>query len=353
MKPNEQNTSAQAKRYLMFCELAYAFPILRPLQDAIRKRGDECAWFLVDGCPNMLNEDEVLLHSSEEVKAYNPVAVFAPGNWIYPSFPGVKVQVFHGYPINKRADKVDDHFRMRGWFDMYCTSGPSSTPEFNRLAEKLKYFKVYETGWCKADSLANAKAKANANTKAKPTIFVASTFSKNISSLHVFFPIIKQLAEEMDWNWIVTKHPKLHDEHLETLYADLAATHENVRFSPQTDVDEMAHSDVMLCDSSSIIVEYLLLDKPVVTYRNTRPDSHLINIYNIEDIRGAIEKALTRPDELMQAIRAFASYHEAHMDGQNCERILDSVDDFVANYKGRLKRKPLNLIRRIKLGIRH
>ncbi|CAA0365346.1 hypothetical protein ALT785_790002 [Alteromonas infernus] len=34
---------------------------------------------------------------------------------------------------------------------MYCTQGPSSTPVFKQLEEKLGFFKCYETGWCKVD----------------------------------------------------------------------------------------------------------------------------------------------------------------------------------------------------------
>ena len=43
------------KRYLFFVQLAYAFPILRPLQKEIRKRGGEAAWYLEEGCPDLLS----------------------------------------------------------------------------------------------------------------------------------------------------------------------------------------------------------------------------------------------------------------------------------------------------------
>ena len=64
---------------------------------------------------------------------FNPIAVFVPGNWVYDFFPGVKVEVFHGYPMKKRIEKIDDHFTLRGWFDIYCTQGKSSTPYFTYL----------------------------------------------------------------------------------------------------------------------------------------------------------------------------------------------------------------------------
>ena len=98
------------KHYLFFVSVAYSYPILRPLQDEIRRRGDEVAWFIEPDCPVLLAKDERWLQTVQEVMDYQPIAVFAPGNYIYDFFPGVKVSLFHGYPINKRGDEKDDHF---------------------------------------------------------------------------------------------------------------------------------------------------------------------------------------------------------------------------------------------------
>ena len=42
---------------------AYSYPILRPLQDEIRRRGDEVAWFVEPDCPVLLDQDERWLQS--------------------------------------------------------------------------------------------------------------------------------------------------------------------------------------------------------------------------------------------------------------------------------------------------
>ena len=335
------------KRYLFFASLSYSYPILRPLQEEIRRRGDDVAWFLEDSCPDLLTADEKRLNTIDEVMQYNPIAIFAPGNYIYDFFPGVKVQVFHGYPINKRNDKVDDHFRLRGWFDIYCTQGESSTIPFKQLEKKHKYFKIYETGWCKTDNITTLKPSG---PNRKPTIFVATTFSKGISSLDVLYPTIKSLVEKRDWNWMITMHPKLQDKELRQKYLELSTTFENVTYLPVLNGwEEMNNSDVLLCDSSSIIIEYMLLDKPVVTYQNTNPGKHLIDINSVNDIEGALETALSRPDYLMQNVREYSLYHERYRDGKNSARILDAVDDFIENHQNSMGSKPLNLIRKLKL----
>ena len=51
----------------------------------------------------------------------------------------------------------------------------------------------------------------------------------------------------------------------------------------------------------------------------------------------------------MQAIRTHTMEHEPHRDGRCSARVLDAVDDFLARGRAGLKRRPLNLVRRIKL----
>ena len=336
------------KRYVFFTSLAYAYPIYRPIQEVIRARGDEVAWYLEDGCPNLLSEDEVRLTSLEDIKEYNPLAIFACGNIIYHFLPGIKVSVFHGYPIGKRGEKSsekDDHFSIRGWFDMYCTQGPSSTEYFKQLEAKHQFFKVYQTGWAKVDDYFSSYKQASD----VPTVLYSTTFSKGITSAPVLVDTISKLVKEKKWNWRLTFHPKLNDQALLNRYRQLAAEHSNVTFVDNVSLEDFRKSDVMLCDSSSIILEFMLMDKPVVTYRNTNPGEHLLNVTEVGDVENAIEVALTRPETLMKEVNKFAQYHEAYRDGRNCERILNAIDDFNDNYKGKIKPKPLNLWRKFRL----
>ena len=341
------------RHFLFFCSHGYAIPILRPLEEEIRRRGDETAWFLEPSCnDDLLNANDIRLTTVKEVKKWNPEAVFAPGTFVYDFFPGVKVEVFHGYPIYKRGGTEETHFKIRGWFDIYLSTGPSSTTIFRKLEQQYGHFKTYETGWAKVDTIVKAKREAEKNMDEEhtPTIFVATTFSKNVTQLRRCLPTIKQLAEKHSWNWIITMHPKLEDAELKDELKELDHRLDNVTFMPVTpDAFVMAKTDVMLCDASSIILEYMMLQKPVVTVCNTTPGPHLINVQSPEEIEQAIETALTRPTQLMQEIELYVAMHESHLDGKNCQRIMDAVDDFINNYKGKLKHKPLNLFRKLKL----
>lgn len=340
------------KHYLFFVSVAYSYPILRPLQEEIWRRGDEVAWFVEPSCPVMLEENEKWLQTVQEVMDYRPIAVFAPGNYIYDFFPGVKVSLFHGYPINKRGDEKDDHFSIRGWFDIYCTQGESSTVPFKELERKYGFFKVYETGWCKADSFVRERMRVSQNKR--PVILYSSTFTRNITSAPFLFETIRRLAQEKEWDWIISFHPKFSDSEVLEKYKELASRCPNVTFheSGLVDAELLNRADVLLSDASSVIVEFMMLDKPVVTYCNTMPGSHLLNVTDVEDVEGAIENAISRPEELMECIRAYVHRHEGHLDGESSSRVLDAVNNYIWYFQGRTRPKPWNLVRKLKLRLR-
>ena len=78
--------------------------------------------------------------------------------------------------------------------------------------------------------------------------------------------------------------------------------------------------DAMVCDTSSILMEFLTQVRPVVTFRNrgSLPAPHLINVTETEQLEPAIERALSRPSELMTDIRSYAeAIHTVSRDGRS------------------------------------
>lgn len=333
------------KKYLFFVSLTYSYSILRPLQDEIRRRGDDVAWFIEEPCPIRLRENEKQLKTIKEVMNYNPIAVFTPENYLYDFFPGIKVEVFHGL-YYKRTD-FGDHYRIRGLFDLYCTTSGLFTPHFKDLEKKYGFFKVVETGWSKFDnSMPDAETTS---TEKRPTIIYAPTFSLEFTSTIALYDQIEELIKQKEWDWIFSFHPKMNEKILEQ-YKELAHKYPNVTFSETEDkIPLFKKADVMLSDTSSVIYEFLWFDKPTVTYKNTFPANHLLDIDTPELLGDTIEKALQRPADLMENIRLFMDQVHPFRDGKSSARILDAVDDFIANYKGKIKKKPLNLFRKLKL----
>lgn len=333
------------KKYLFFVSLTYSYSILRPIQDEIWRRGDDVAWFIEEPCPIRLRENEKQLKTIKEVMDYNPIAVFTPENYLYDFFPGIKVEVFHGL-YYKRTD-FGDHYRIRGLFDLYCTTSGLFTPHFKELETKYKFFKVVETGWSKFDH--SVPDSESHSSDKRPVIIYAPTFSAEFTSTIALYDKMEELIKEKEWDWVFSFHPKM-DATIVESYKKLAEKYTNATFSETEDkIPLFKRADVMLSDTSSVIYEFLWFDKPTVTYKNTFPANHLLDIDNPEKLGEAIEKALQRPVDLMANIRLFMDQVHPFRDGKSSARILDAVDDFITNYKGKIKKKPLNLFRKLTL----
>ena len=159
---------------------------------------------------------------------------------------------------------------------------------------------------------------------------------------------MKRLSRSGEWRWIVTFHPKMNPD---TVAKFRALENDYLRFADDDNIlDLFPQVDIMCSDTSSALSEFLLTGKPVVTFRNRRPGPQLIDIDNPADFEPAIQRALSRPPELMAAIRQFADRTHPHRDGRSSERTLDAVSQLLAeDGVARLKRRPADPWRKLKL----
>lgn len=331
-----------ANRYLLYGSERYALAILRPLQAAIRARGDAAAWFFDRAGSEDLRSDERLLSSVAEVRRWNPTAIFTSSNAIPHFFPGVKVSVFHGFNAGKPR-----HIYIRGFFDLYCTTGPGDTRAFTALAEKLRHFSVRETGWPKLDPFLRQLAAEVPPLHTPPAVLYHSTFSPSWSAAETLYETVRDLSRSGQWRWIVTLHPKMNPA---TVAKYRALEGEFLRFATEDNIlDLFPQVDVMVSDTSSALHEFTLTYKPVITFNNRRPGPQLIDIHQAQELKPAIERALSRPPELMQAVRDYANSIHPNRDGHSSERVLAAVDDFISGGARNAKLKPLNLWRKFKI----
>jgi len=132
-------------------------------------------------------------------------------------------------------------------------------------------------------------------------------------------------------------------------YRSLAG--ENLRFveSDEDLLPFLPQADVMLCDTSSIMFEFMFLDRPVVTFRTKMPGPYLIDVDAVEELEPALVKAMDYPDGLMSAARSLCDDLHSFRDGASSARVLNAIDNFLAKEKADLRSKPLNLLRKIKV----
>ncbi|PCI56440.1 MAG: CDP-glycerol--glycerophosphate glycerophosphotransferase [Gammaproteobacteria bacterium] len=336
-----------AKRYLFYISQNYSYAILRPLQNAILARGDQAVWFLEGKEVNAsyLLANEIQLSSISAVQQYKADVVFIPGN-VVPSFiSGIKVGVFHGFnsgKLNRRG--FEDHFNIRGCFDLYCTQGPNTTLPFIELAKLHQHFSVKQTGWPALDPLFDL-TKVSQNTK--PTILMCSTFSRALTCAPHLFETVKRLSESGKWQWLIQFHPKMPKEIVEQ-YKSLE--NENLSFI-ETDnvIPLLQQADVMVCDTSSVLMMFLMLNKPVVTFNNISPKDYMVNISDEDKLEESIEYALSYPTELKTKVEYFINDTHPYVDGESSQRVLAAADELLDGKNVAQKSKPLNLLRRFKM----
>ena len=314
--------------------------MLRPLQEAALRRGHQVRWLLVENASEKLLEPgEQKLRDIDAAIAYEPEVVFAPGDQMPGFIPGLKVQVFHGLNEDKRG--ID--YRERGLFDLYCTEGPIRTAMLKPFEKKRGYFRIRETGWPKLDAL--LKKPASIKTYNRPQILFGSTFTPRLSGAEALYPEIKRLSQTGQWQWLVTLHPKMASETV-ARYRSLES--ENLSYFDTGSVLDLLHrADVIVSDNSSILQEFLLLKKPVVTYRNRDPQPCMINITETGDLEKAIGQALAPDEVLLKEIEAYGPSMTPFLDGKSSERVLDAVEEMLK--VGWKDTKPANLWRNFRM----
>ena len=109
----------------------------------------------------------------------------------------------------------------------------------------------------------------------------------------------------------------------------------------------MRAADLLVCDTSSLVSEFVVQRKPVVTFRNRRPGPHLSDVQSEAEVLPALERALARPPELMRAIDDYAQRIHPYRDGRSSERVLAATDAAMGAGPAGMRAKPWNLWRRL------
>ncbi|WP_088331092.1 CDP-glycerol glycerophosphotransferase family protein [Lacimicrobium sp. SS2-24] len=330
--------------YLFYISENYAFEILRPLQAEIRRRGHKVHWFVEGNAVNhqLFTAEESVVDNIKAVIALSPRAVFVPGNYVPDFIPGLKVQVFHGFEWKKKG-----HYRIRDCFDLYCTQGPLFTRKFEQLQAQHPHFRVLETGWPKTDPLFSVPPYSWPTKASGPLVVYAPTFSPALTSAPALLDKIQSLSQQGKWRWLIKFHPKMDPDWIK---AYKAIQHESLVVAEDTAINPLLQAaDVMVSDTSSVITEFCLLKKPVITFNNLQPEPHLFNITDPQALPDAIEQALSPSEKWQSEIEENINQLHPYTDGQSSARVLDAADYAISLGRDGLTDKPANLIRQLKL----
>jgi len=334
----------RSHNYLFYITFSYGFGVLRPVEKVLKESGHNVAWFVPDGDEAerfLLPEDRRLL-TVAQVKEYASHAVLTSGNMIPDFFPGIKVQLFHGIDSGKEGEAD-----IRGFYDLYCTQSPIKTAPFIELRQKHKTFDYVETGWSKLDPLFSPHPQTQKYKKKERLILYAPTFSKSMTSTEVLYEQIKKITRTRPWHWIVKFHPKVTAQEI-AMYRELESNNFQV-IDIEDPVPLLQAADIMLSDTSSIVTEFTLLRKPVVTFRNLKPRNWMVHFSDPQDLETHLQQAFDPSTEIMDRIEKYSEAMHPYRDGRSSHRAVLAIENMIISGTGHLAPKPLNLIRKFKM----
>lgn len=340
-------------KIVLFCENAYAFGVMAPIRDELVIRGCQYIWYVSEKLqPIFPFPEEKHTSSIADLKQFKPSALFVPGNEVPYYLPGLKVQIFHGLAGEKKG-----HFRIRHYFDLYLTQGPFFTERFLDLKRKFKDFDVIETGWSKLDlyhqqgtveKAAIEKGKLLDKHNSKHLILYAPTFSPSLSSAKYLSSEIKALAQNRDYLILIKFHDLMEFELIES-YKKLAQEHSNIIYIEDANIlPYLLMSDLMISDTSSVVYEFLLLNKPVISYKARSPKASWLNITEATELTQAVKKEISQDSKSLKRAEIIASYHPYH-DGKSSSRMLEAVKDYISK-NGIPQERKLSFFRKWKIN---
>ena len=336
---------------ILFCMNPYSFGILEPVMQVLKEKKYEFIWFVRTAILEKFPyQDQRFTSKIEDLVRFNSDAIFVPGNEVPHYLRGVKTQVFHGLAGEKKG-----HFRIRNYFDLYLTQGPYFTRRFSKAASKHRDFSVVETGWPKLDVYGKELHKYDSDklillkkSKAKKIILYAPTFSPSLTSASHLFTQIEKLAKSKEYLILIKFHDLMAADLIDS-YKKLSMSFENVLFIEERNIIKyLLISDLMISDTSSVVYEFLLLDKPVITFKNNSLAVKWDNQLLFKGLVNRVAENLLEDPFKQERLNILKEYHP-YTDGNSAKRMVDAVEKYIKT-NGVPEKRQISWFRRYKIN---
>jgi len=270
--------------------------------------------------------------------------------YLHPKFQSI-INLWHGIPLKKLGKAIDK--RRKESFDIQFQSYSYFTvcSEFEKELIESCYSvdeEVWVTGTPRNDQLLQKDTRLLENYPylGKKTILYAPTWREqgNQSS---FFPfadkdlaMLNQFLKEQDTYLLLRGHREemkfLTQENQQSSFTRILPAHQDIFPEVQS---LLAHVDVLITDYSSIYLDYLLLDKPMIfipydieeykkyrgflfDYENHSPGT---KVDSQQAFVNALRTAMEKPEQdALQRAEICAIFHQ-FKNGGACQRIYDQI----------------------------
>lgn len=266
----------------------------------------------------------------------------------------LKIHINHNQPVKYESYKKIDFIN----FDIHLLTSPLHKEQTENTIQKYgleeKNIQMYETGYPKSDELLNGKYKREEvlnELKLNPenkTILYAPSWDEGLSLRTKGEEIIQEILKLDNINLIVKLHPISYCKESGPNYLFYTGgvnwtdrmkkfeSHSGFRHVPAFNIDPLlAAGDLLVTDLSSVALEFILLDKPVIyidcpeffektlkkiysgfgdtteEYVKNDPKANAGRhtgevVYRIEELNSTIKKCLLNPDEHSKKRKEFS-----------------------------------------------
>lgn len=343
-------------RILCYIQRNLQLPFLEPVQEQLARLCPEaetafCAPPFIapqNGLPGWGLEEHEVERLKGKARFVRTVEEFQPDITIFADACtnvfncGKRVFVGHGI-ISKGGFYTESPLvRRENLADLICVPGPWH----KRILQKNVFSPLVVTGFIKSDRLFGPAACTRADfcrQYAIPVdatiILYAPTFNDELSAIPCLGEQIVQVCEPD--RYLIIKLHTMTDVVLTEMHRRLAADHPRVRFVEEIDVTPaMAAADILISDVSSVLVEFMGLDRPVIAVNNPRQHEYegyraddieyLVRdacqqVGTIEELLPAVEAAVTQPHILSPLRRHYADELCYGRDGRSAQRVAEAV----------------------------
>ena len=175
-------------------------------------------------------------------------------------------------------------------------------------------------------------------------VLYAPTFSPSLTSLPALKEALLHLVKMRDVVLLLKLHPLTKKEWVDE-YKQLAEQEEHIIWEDGFNVTKyQLMSDVMISDTSSTVYEFLLLGRPVITYRTIAKGIYWTDITDTSQLTDAFE-SVQHDENAIAKRRWVVDNYDPYLDGNVARRMLEAAEDYIRRH-GVPRERKLNLWRK-------